>query len=132
MRCGLIRPDISKAVLNHHFDTVPTKYIADVFKMNPNYYQAFFAIDKAVREHDGSSHTPYVKLKHRRNSTVVPSHLIRGLEAGGHDFESLKEEMRSAERRWQKEEGKIFEYRISRSNRGHCSRYISYSSSPYF
>ena len=95
----------SKLALNAHFNSVPTKYISDIFKAHPNYYEAFFVVEKADRENDGSPAAPFVRIKIRRPPGMSLSRTMQMYENAGHDLEDLKQEMREAEQRWQKEQG---------------------------
>ena len=107
--CSYFDPELifqnRRAALCERFNTVPTKFIGEVFREHPNYYEAFFAIDKAEKTLESATNKPFTKLKHRRSSAVVPGQLMRSLEENGHDFDSLKEEIRVAESRWNKEKG---------------------------
>ena len=96
----------SKARLMERFDLVPLKFISDTFKQHAHYYGAFFAIDEADRRCDGSVKPPFQRLKAKRTVGSRPEQVMASLEAEGHDFEGLKEEMRNADARWQKEESK--------------------------
>lgn len=87
------------------FDWVPSRFIHDAFKQHAHYYGAFFAIDHADRKNEGAADPSFQRLKFKRSVTAKPEQVMASLEAEGHDFEGLKEEMWNADARWQKEEG---------------------------
>lgn len=94
----------SKARLLERFDWVPSRFIHDTFRQHAHYYGAFFAIVEADRKRGGSIDAPFQNLKAKRSVSSKPEQVMASLEAEGHDFEGLKEEMRNADARWQKEE----------------------------
>ena len=96
----------SKARLSERFHWVPTKFITEAFKEHSHFYGAFFAIDEADRKRDNSIGLPFQRLKSKRCSNIKSEEIMASLEAQGYDFEGLREEVRTAEARWQKEEGK--------------------------
>ena len=96
----------SKGRLSERFHWVPTKFINEAFKEHSHFYGAFFAIDAADRKRDDSIGSPFQKLKSKRSSNVKSEQVMISLEAEGYDFEGLREEIRTAEARWRKEEGK--------------------------
>ncbi len=96
----------SKTCLLERFNWIPSRFINDTFRQHAHYYGAFFAIVEADRKCDGSIDPPFQSLKARRSVSTKVEQIIASLETEGHDFEGLKEEMRNADARWQKEESK--------------------------
>ena len=88
-------------------------FIYNTFNEHSHYYAAFFAIEEAERTQDKTPGQPFKKLKTRRVSSVKSEQVMASLEAEGHDFLGLREEMRAAETRFQKKEGKCHSFRLA-------------------
>ncbi len=103
-------PLCSKARLSERFDMVPTKFIQEAFKEHSHFYGAFFAIDLAERTRFDATGQPFQRLKSKRVSNLKSEQIMASLETEGYGFAGLREEMRTAEARWQKAEGKLYPF----------------------
>ena len=90
------------------FPKVPARYIEEVFKEYGHFYGAYLAIAKAERQYNAGKDNPYVMLKSRRhNSGLTSEGLMLRLKLEGHDFDTLKQEIRAARQRREKEDSKF-------------------------
>lgn len=97
-----------KVALHEAFDYVPSKFINEKFKEHGHYYGAFFAILKAQRSLRTAGSALFAPLRARRFiSGKTSATMMVELREDGYEFEELKREIDSAQRRRNREEGTI-------------------------
>ena len=97
-----------KVALHEAFDYVPSKFINEKFKEHGHYYGAFFAILEAQRSLRTAGSALFAPLRARRFiSGKTSATMMVELREDGYEFEELKREIDSAQRRRNREEGTI-------------------------